>query len=108
MKVLSEVDGPKTTTTTKDIITLDQYSYTSNTIVVKPLNSPVSETVVFKANNSNANSAVTSSLTTTSTYKPVYVYDYENEENESKREIKILKRQYIDSLTSELEAVLNV
>jgi len=108
VKVLSEVDGLKTTTTTKDIITLDQYSYTSNTIVVKPLNSPVTETVVFKANNSNANSAVTSSLTTTSTYKPVYVYDYENEENESKREIKILKQQYIDSLTSELEAVLNV
>ena len=43
----------------------------------------------------------------TSTYKPVYVYDYENELNESKRQIKILKREYIGALTAELETVLN-
>jgi hypothetical protein len=43
----------------------------------------------------------------TSTYKPVYVYDYELEENEKKRQIRLLKRQYIQPLMLEIETVLN-
>jgi hypothetical protein len=106
-KTLAEVDGATTVTTNNSIVTLDQYNYTSNTIVTKPLNTTITETVTFYANNSNANSATVATLTMASTYKPVYVYDYENELNESKRTIKILKREYIGPLTLELETVLN-
>jgi hypothetical protein len=63
--------------------------------------------VSFYANNSNANSATVATLTINSTYKPVYVYDYENELNESKRQIKILKNEYIPGIMTELENVLN-
>ena len=79
VRTLSEVDGLTTTKTENSIVTLEQYSYKSNTIVLQPLNTPVSETVSFRANNSDPNTAITSTLTVTSTYKPVYVYDYENE-----------------------------
>jgi hypothetical protein len=62
---------------------------------------------MFRANNSNANSAVTSTLSVKSTYKPVYVYDYEDSLNESKREIKLLKPQYVEAMSNELLTVLN-
>lgn len=109
-KVLSEINGPTTETTNTSIITLEQYNYTSNSIQMKGLGSANSETIgpiTFYANNSNANSATVSTLTMTSTYKPVYVYDYEDQLNESRRQIKILKPQYIESLITELETVLN-
>jgi hypothetical protein len=104
---LSEVDGITTETTSNNIITLSQYSHTSNSLINKPLNTPVVETIQFRANNSDPNTAIVSTLTMTSTYKPVYVYEYENELNESKRAIKILKPQYISALSLELENVLN-
>ena len=102
-----QVDGVTTVNTINSIVTLNQYNYASNTIVTQPINTTVTSSTVFRANNSNANSAVTATLTTSSTYKPVYVYDYENELNESKRQIKLLKRQYVEPLISELEVVLN-
>jgi len=109
-KVLSEVDGATSTTTNTSIITLSQYNYTSNTLQSKGLGTANSETVgpiTFYANNSNANSATVATLTMTSTYSPVYVYDYENTLNESKRQIRILKSEYIPGLIAELENVLN-
>jgi hypothetical protein len=106
-KVLSEVNGPTTETIDTSIVTLDQYNYENNQIQTKPINIPVTETVSFYANNSNVNSATVATLTVTSTYKPVYVYEYEDQLNESKREIKILKAEYISALTTELETVLN-
>lgn len=105
-KVLSEINGPTTETTNTSIVTLQQYDYTSNTIVLKPLTT-TTDTVTFYANNSNANSATVATLTISSTYKPVYVYDYENELNESKRQIKILKPEYISDIQNELETILN-
>jgi hypothetical protein len=106
-KTLSEVDGPKTVTNSNNIVTLEQYNYSSNTIIAKPINTTTTENITFYANNSNANSATVSTLTIASTYKPVYVYDYENQLNEEKRTIKILKQEYIGPLTLELETVLN-
>jgi hypothetical protein len=106
-KTLSEVDGPTTVTFSNNIVTLQQYNYSSNTIITQPSNTTTTQNVTFYANNSNANSATVATLTIASTYKPVYVYDYENELNETKRAIKILKQEYIGPLTLELEAVLN-
>jgi len=106
-KTLSEVNGPTTVTTSNNIVTLDQYNYSSNTIVTQSLNTTTTEKITFYANNSNANSATVATLTIASTYKPVYVYDYEDNLNEEKREIKILKQEYIGPLTLELETVLN-
>jgi hypothetical protein len=107
VKTLSEIDGLTTTTTNNYIVTLEQYEDTSNTIVLQPLNTPVTETVVFRANNSDPNTAITSTLTVTSTYKPVYVFDYENELNEQKRSIKLLKPQFVQAMSSELQTVIN-
>lgn len=108
-RVLSEVDGATTTTTEKNIVTLEQYDYASDTLVTKTANLPEQNAlpIIFRANNSNANSATVATLTVTSTYKPVYVYDYELEENEKKRQIRLLKRQYIQPLMLEIETVLN-
>jgi hypothetical protein len=107
VKTLAEVDGMTTTTTETNIVTLEQYSYKSNTIVLQPLNTPVTETVSFRANNSDPNTAITSTLSITSTYKPVYVYDYENELNEAKRSIKLLKLQFVQAMAAELQTVIN-
>lgn len=104
---LVQIDGVTTVKQSNTIVTLSQYDYTSNTIVIKPTNTPVTTTAAFRANNIDVNSEVVANLTTVSTYKPVYVYDYETELNEAKRTIKILKPQYIDALTLELETVLN-
>jgi len=108
-KILSEIDGATTETVNTSIVTLEQYNYAANAIQIKDtgtLNSEV-KNITFYANNSNVNSGTVATLTMTSTYKPVYVYDYENELNESKRQIKLLKREYIQSLILELETVLN-
>jgi hypothetical protein len=74
---------------------------------LQPLNTPVTETVSFRANNSDPNTAITSTLSVTSTYKPVYVYDYENELNEAKRSIKLLKPQFVQAMAAELQTVVN-
>ena len=105
--ILSEVNGPITTTTNTSIVTLEQYNYSSNAIVTQPPNITNTKNVTFYANNSNANSATVATLTIESVYKPVYVYDYEVELNESKRQIKILKPQYVESLIDEVGRVLN-
>ena len=107
---LSEVNGPTTVTTNTSIVTLNTYNYTSNTIQVKGLGSQNSEIigpVNFYANNSDNTSAVVATLTMTSTYKPVYVYDYENNLNEANRQIKLLKRDYIQPLLLEFQSTLN-
>jgi hypothetical protein len=107
---LIEVDGATTETTNTSIVTLNQYNYTSNTIQVKGLGSQNSEIigpVNFYANNSDNTSAVVATLTMTSTYNPVYVYNYENELNESKRLINILKPEYVEPLVDEIERILN-
>lgn len=108
-KILSEVDGPTTETTNTSIITLEQYNYSSNAIQIKDLGTANSETktITFYANNSNVNTATVATLTMTSTYKPVYVYEHEDALNESKRTIKILKPEYVESLVDEIERVLN-
>ena len=105
--ILSEVNGPITTTTNTSIVTLEQYNYSSNAIVTQPPNITNTKNVTFYANNSNANSATVATLTIESVYKPVYVYDYEVELNESKRQIKILKPKYVEGLIDEVGRVLN-
>lgn len=104
---LIEVNGPTTVNTQTSIVTLNQYDYKTNTITTQTVNVPTTETTVFRANNADINSPVVANLTIKKTYKPVYVYDYEANLNDAKREIKILKKQYIPSLLNELERVLN-
>lgn len=106
-QTLSELEGPTTVTTSNTIVTLDQFDYTSNTITTNNINNPVTSNVSFYANNSNANSGIVATLSTVSTYKPVYVYEHEEQLNERYREIKILKKQYIASVLLELENILN-
>ena len=106
-KVLAEVNGPTTTTTNTSIITLEQYNYASNTLVNKQPGNITTRTYHFHANNSDTQTANTATLTVTDTYKTVYVYDYELNLNESRRQIKILKPQYIESLINEIGNVLN-
>ena len=104
---LVEVDGPTTTNTTTHIVTLDQYDYKSNTLVHHVTGVPISNTAYFRANNADANSNIVATLTVKSTYKPVYVYDYENDLNDAKREIKLLKREYVQAMSLELNSILN-
>jgi len=106
-QTLSELEGPTTVTTSNTIVTLDQFDYTSNTITTNNINNPVTSNISFYANNSNANSGIVATLSTVSTYKPVYVYEHEEQLNERYREIKILKKQYIASVLLELENILN-
>jgi hypothetical protein len=35
------------------------------------------------------------------------VYDYETTNNEAKREIKLLKQQYVEAMSGELNTILN-
>lgn len=104
---LVEVNGPTTETTSNSIVTLEQFNYVTNTLDTKLINVPQTSTATFYANNSDNTTAVVATLTKTSTYRPVYVYDYEDQVNESKRTINILKPQYISGLILELETVLN-
>lgn len=104
---LNEVNGPSTTTTTNNVVTLEQFDYTSNTLVWKTANSPTWSNTVFRANNSDSNTAIVATLNVKSTIIPVTVYEYEEQVNEEKREIKLLKQQYVEVMTNELSSVLN-
>jgi len=104
---LSEVNGPTTVTTSNNIVTLEQFNYATDSLETKIINVPQTSTATFYANNSDNTSAVIATLTKVSTYKPVYVYGYEDQLNEAKRTIDILKPQYVSGLTLELETVLN-
>lgn len=112
-------EGGITTTNVKNtIITLQQYSYQSNALItlantpatayVYPHNS--SNTIYFKANNSGQNTAnstnATASLQIVDRVKPISIYDYEIELNEGKREIKLLKQEYLEPLSAELNRML--
>lgn len=111
-KTLIEVNGPTTVTTENNIVTLSQYSYVANTLftantvttVTYPLSS--GNTILFRANNSDNTSTVIASLQVDESYKPVYVYDYEFLENEKKREIKILRQEYIEPFIYEFNKLL--
>jgi hypothetical protein len=104
---LSEVNGKTTTTVEETIVTLQQYNHVSNSLVNKISNSPTTDTAVFRQNNSDPNSPIVSTLSVKSTYLPVSIYDYETELNESKRQIKILKPEYAQAMSIELESILN-
>jgi hypothetical protein len=106
-KLYTQTDGFSTETTEKNEVTLKQYDYTSNTVVTKVINQPVVEDVVFRANTADINSAAVGTMTTTSTYREVNVYDYELSQNENKRSLNILKKQYIPLVTNELELMIH-
>jgi hypothetical protein len=99
-------DGFSTETTEKSETSLQQYDFTSNTLVTKSTNNPEVETVTLRANTADISSAVTGTLTITTTYKSVNVYDYEIEQNEKNRSINILKKQYIPLIANEMEYML--
>lgn len=103
---LNELNGPTTTTTTNNVISLEQYDYTSNTIVLKTPGSSWANTV-FRSNNSDNTSPVVATLNVKSTIMPVSVYEYEDNLNEEKRNIKLLKQQYVEVMVNELSSVLN-
>jgi len=116
-KTLVEVNGPTTVNTENNIISLQQYSYLSNSLTTVNTSSTItlpvidgafnaSNTIYFRANNSDNTSTVVATLQVKDSFKPVYVYDYEFIENEKKREIKILKREYIQPLIAELDKLL--
>ena len=104
---LSEVNGPTTVTTNTSIVTLNTYNHVTETLNTVALNTPTTESVVFRANNADPATSIVATLTKVSTYKPVYVYDYENNLNEANRQIKLLKRDYIQPLLLQLESTLN-
>lgn len=105
-KLYTQIDGFTTETTEKSEVSLQQYDYKTNTLTNIVLNTPVVEEVTFRANTADINSAATGTLTTTTTYRSVNVYDYELDKNESKRSINILKKQYIPNLLNELEYMI--
>ena len=104
---LSEVNGPTTVTTNTSIVTLNTYNHVTETLNTVALNTPTTESVVFRANNADPATSIVATLTKVSTYKPVYVYDYENNLNEANRQIKLLKRDYIQPLLLEFQSTLN-
>ena len=101
---LSQVNGPTTTNVEKFIITDDQYDNTSNTLTTF---APSSSSVTFYANNADPTSAVIATLSVTRVENGVKVYDYEDQLNESKREIKLIKSEYVPLIVDELQSVLN-
>lgn len=107
VKTLTYPSGFSVSTSNTSVVTLDQYDYSSNTLQTMTIGNPTTETVTLRANNADLSSEILSTVTITSTYKEISVYDYEIDQNESKREIKILKKQYIEPLTMELDRVLN-
>lgn len=107
ISTLSEVNGPTTITTNTFTVTLDQYNYATDSLVTNALFAPSTSTVSFRANNADPNTTITSTLSIKSTYKPVYVYDYEAKENDDKRNIKLLKSTYIEAVVSELDNIIN-
>lgn len=107
VNTLNVVNGATTTETKNFTISLDQYNYSTNALSTIVLNTPTTQVYPFNANNSDPNSANTATLTVKQTYRSVDVYTYEDQLNETKREIKLLKSQYIAPLLLELETVLN-
>lgn len=115
-KTLIEVGGLKTVNVTNSVVTLEQYSYKTNTLSTFAPNIPIvypqntANTIYFKANNSGQNTAssanATASLQISEVYRAVSVYDHEIEENEKKRTIKLLKPEYIQPLSTELNVML--
>lgn len=104
---VAEVGGPTTVTTKSFPVTIQQYNFVSDTLQNQAIYSPSSTTVVFRQDNTNPSSDIKSTVTVQSQYKPVYVYDYEVSNNESKRTIKILKQRYIQSVIAELGSIVN-
>lgn len=104
---VNEVNGPSTTSVSNNTVTLRQYDYTSNTLILKTPNSSTWANSVIRANTANANSAVVATLNVKSTIVPVTVYEYEDQLNEEKRQIKLLKQEYVEVMTNELSSVLN-
>ena len=107
VNTLNIVNGPPTVETKKYTVTLDQYNYSTNALSTITLNTPSNQLYHFHANNSNTSTANTASLAVKRTYKAVNVYDHEEKLNEEKREIVLLKKQYIEPLLIELETILN-
>lgn len=99
----TSADGFSTESSESREVSLEQYDFASNTVSTIVLNNPVTEEFVLKANNADPLSESIYTVTKTSTYKEVSVYDYEIEQNEKNRWIKILKRRYIPTLINELE-----
>jgi len=107
-KTVSEVNGRTYKTTEENIVSLQTYDYTSNSLTNLIPNGPaVTETAVFRQNNSDPNSPIVSTATVKTTCIPVSIYDYETSLNESKREIKILKPEYVQAMALELDTILN-
>jgi hypothetical protein len=102
----TQADGFTTESTEKLETSLRQYDYSSNTLVTKVVNVPETQTVTIRANTADNSSAVTGTLTITTTYRELSVYDYELEQNEKNRTINILKRQYIPLISNELDFML--
>lgn len=103
----AEINGPTTTTVSNSIVTLSQYDYTSNTLVLKTPNVTTWSNTNLRSNNADANSAIVATVNTSSVIVPVSVYEYEDQVNEDKRQIKLLSQQYVEVMTNELNAVLN-
>ena len=99
----TQADGFTNEFQEKHEVSLEQYSYSTNTVTTIVLNNPVTEEIQFRANNADLSSAIIQTLTRTSTYREVNVYDYEVAQNEKNRSIKILKREYLPLLMSEWE-----
>jgi len=106
-KKLTDITDFSTTDTDKYIVTLEQYDYKTNSLTANNVGDISTKTFNFRANNSDPSSAITSTLIVNETFKAVSVYDYEVELNETRREIKLLKRQYIQPLLLEFENILN-
>lgn len=107
VNTLNIVNGSSSTTTKNYTISLDQYNYSTNSLSNITLDIPTTQVYPFNANNSDPTSANTASLVVKQTYRSVSIYDYEDELNEEKREIVLLKTQYIEPLLFELETILN-
>jgi hypothetical protein len=98
-------DGFTTESEEKHEISLNQYDYATNTVTSVVLNNPTTEEIILRANNSDLTSETVYTILKTTTYKEVFVYDYEYEQNEKNRTINILKREYIQALMTEMETM---
>jgi len=101
--VYTSADGFSTESSETREVSQQQYDFSTNTVSTIVLNNPVTEEIVLRVDNSDLSSEILYTISKTSTYKEVSVFDYETAQNEKNRWIKILKRQYIPLLISELE-----
>jgi hypothetical protein len=105
--VYTGADGFTTESSETREVSTGQYDFSTNTVSNIVLNNPVTEEIVLRANNADLSSEILYTISKTSTYREVSVFDYETAQNEKNRWIKILKRQYIPMLISELELMHN-